>query len=96
MESKKIEEKEINEIKEIGTEKNQITIDLGKIKTDIILMEAQLDNIKKMEEDMIAKFKGNQTKGKKMMDKMNKKYGAGTINIDEGVFTPSPEKEDQL
>ena len=94
MESKKIEEKEINEIKEIGTEKNQITIDLGKIKTDIILMEAQLDNIKKMEEDMIAKFKGNQTKGKKMMDKMNKKYGAGTINIDEGVFTPSPEKED--
>lgn len=94
MESKKIEEKEINEIKEIGTEKNQITIDLGKIKTDIILMESQLDNIKKMEEDMIAKFKGNQTKGKKMMDKMNKKYGAGTINIDEGVFTPSPEKED--
>lgn len=94
MESKKIEEKEINEIKEIGTEKNQITIDLGKIKTDIILMEAQLDNIKKMEEDMIAKFKGNQTKGKKMMDKMNKKYGSGTINIDEGVFTPSPEKED--
>ena len=48
--------------------------------------------MRKMEDDLVAKFKGNQTKGKKLMDKMNKKYGAGTINIDEGVFTPSAEE----
>tara|TARA_Y100000592_G_scaffold68164_1_gene105967 strand:+ start:2362 stop:2652 length:291 start_codon:yes stop_codon:yes gene_type:complete len=92
METKKLEEKEIKEIKEISNEKNQITVDLGKIKTDLILMEAQMDHMRKMEDDLVAKFKGNQTKGKKLMDKMNKKYGAGTINIDEGVFTPSAEE----
>ena len=42
METKKLEEKEIKEIKEISNEKNQITVDLGKIKTDLILMEAQM------------------------------------------------------
>jgi len=89
MEAKKLEEKEIKEIKEIASEKNQITIDLGKLKTDMILMEAQMKEYEKMEEDMVAKFKGNQTKGKKLMDKMNKKYGSGTINIDQGVFTPN-------
>tara|TARA_R100000655_G_scaffold105330_1_gene153425 strand:+ start:81 stop:362 length:282 start_codon:yes stop_codon:yes gene_type:complete len=91
MEAKNLEEKEINEIKEIASEKNQITVDLGKLKTDMILMETQMKEYAKMEEDMVAKFKGNQTKGKKLMDKMNKKYGSGTINIDQGVFTPNAE-----
>tara|TARA_R100000458_G_scaffold38457_1_gene35964 strand:- start:355 stop:645 length:291 start_codon:yes stop_codon:yes gene_type:complete len=92
METKNLEEKELNEIKEIASEKNQLTVDLGKLKTDMILVGAQMKELEKMEEDMVAKFKGNQTKGKKLMDKMNKKYGSGTINIDEGVFTPSPEE----
>ena len=89
-EIKNLEEKEIKEIKEISEEKNNLTVNLGKIKTDIILVEARLSDLNKLEEDLVAKFKGNETKGRKMMDKMNKKYGNGTIDIDKGLFTPTP------
>ena len=78
MKTTKLEEKEIKEIKEISNDKNKLTLDFGRLKTDMILVKAQLLNLEKMDEDMVARFKGNESKGKKMMDKMNKKYGVGT------------------
>jgi hypothetical protein len=88
MEAKKLEEKELKELQDLNSEKNQITINFGRLKTDLIMVRAQLDKLEKMEEDMVAKFKGNETKGSKMVEKMKKKYGNGTINIDNGTFTP--------
>jgi hypothetical protein len=88
MEAKKLEEKELKELQDLNNEKNQITINFGRLKTDLIMVRAQLDKLEKMEEDMVAKFKGNETKGNKMVEKMKKKYGNGTINIDNGTFTP--------
>ena len=88
METKKLEEKDLKELQDLNNEKNQITINFGRLKTDLIMVRAQLDKLEKMEEDMVAKFKGNETKGSKMVEKMKKKYGNGTINIDNGTFTP--------
>ena len=88
MENKKLEEKEIKELQELNAEKNTLTVNFGRLKTDMILVDAKMKELIKMEEDMVAKFKGNETKGKKVMEKMNKKYGDGTINIDNGTFTP--------
>ena len=42
-----------------------------------------------MEEDMIARYKGNVTKERKMSSKLNKKYGDGTIDLEKGVFISS-------
>jgi hypothetical protein len=94
MENEKLEEKEIKELQELNAEKNTLTVNFGRLKTDMILVDAKMKELIKMEEDMVAKFKGNETKGKKMMEKMNKKYGDGTINIDNGTFTPTAKKED--
>tara|TARA_R100000234_G_C4923576_1_gene145266 strand:- start:366 stop:659 length:294 start_codon:yes stop_codon:yes gene_type:complete len=94
MENKKLEEKEIKELQELNAEKNTLTVNFGRLKTDMILVDAKMKELIKMEEDMVAKFKGNETKGKKMMEKMNKKYGDGTINIDNGTFTPTAKTED--
>jgi hypothetical protein len=94
MENKKLEEKEIKELQELNAEKNTLTVNFGRLKTDMILVDAKMKELIKMEEDMVAKFKGNETKGKKVMEKMNKKYGDGTINIDNGTFTPTAKTED--
>ena len=94
MEAKKLEEKEIKELQELNAEKNTLTVNFGRLKTDMILVDAKMKELIKMEEDMVAKFKGNETKGKKVMEKMNKKYGDGTINIDNGTFTPTAKTED--
>lgn len=89
MEENKLTEEELKEIKTLNEDKNRLTIDFGRLKTDMILVRAQLNALEKMDEDMTAKFKGNETKGKKMMEKFNKKYGDGSINLDDGTFTPN-------
>tara|TARA_R100001594_G_scaffold132127_1_gene172162 strand:+ start:2053 stop:2343 length:291 start_codon:yes stop_codon:yes gene_type:complete len=93
MEQTKLKEEELKEIKKLSEEKNQLTVNFGRLKTDMILLDARMKDLVKMEEDMVAKFKGNETKAKKMMEKFNKTYGDGTINIDEGTFSPSPKKD---
>ena len=89
----KLEEKELKEIQEIKEENSRITVDFGKIKLDLIMLKAKLMEVEKIESDMEAKFKGNMTKEKKIVDKLNKKYGEGSIDLANGVFTPAP-KED--
>ena len=93
METIKIEEKELKEVKDIRAENSRMTFDFGRIKMDIILIKARLMDLEKLESDMTAKFKGNQSKEVKLTEKLKKKYGDGTINLEEGVFTPV-EKED--
>jgi len=93
MEQVKLKEEELKEIQKLNEEKSQMTINFGRIKTDMILMQAKMNELVKMEEDMTAKFKGNETKAKKMMDKLNKSYGDGSINVADGTFTPAPKKD---
>ena len=89
MEDNKLTEEELKEIKTLNEDKNRLTIDFGRVKTDMILVKAQLNALEKMDEDMVAKFKGLETKSTKMMEKFNKKYGDGSINLDDGTFTPN-------
>ena len=89
MENKKLEEKEIKELQELNAEKNTLTVNFGRLKTDMILVDAKMKELIKTEEDMVAKFKGNETKANKLISKLNKKYGGGQINIENGTFTPA-------
>ena len=84
----KLEEKEIKEIREIRGENSRMTVDFGRIRLEIILLKAKLSELEKMDSDMEAKYKGNRTKEHKISEKLNKKYGMGTVNIDKGTFIP--------
>ena len=64
----KLEEKELNEIQGIKEENSRLTVEFGKVKLDLIMLKARLMEVEKMESDMEARFKGNMTKEKKMLD----------------------------
>ena len=49
MKTKQIEEKDLKELKELNTEKNTLTINFGRLKTDMILLDAKMKEITKME-----------------------------------------------
>ncbi len=85
----KIEEKDLNEIRSLRHDNSKLTVDFGRIRLEMILLRAQLGEMEKMDGDMEAKYKGNRTKEKKLVEKLNKKYGPGTVDIDKGVFTPA-------
>ena len=73
MEQIKLDEKELKEIQTIKEDNSRLTVDFGKIKLDLIMVKAKLMELEKLESDMEAKFKGNMTKERKTIDKLNKK-----------------------
>ena len=83
----KLEEKELKEVKQIREENSRMMVDFGRIKVELIMLKAKLAEMEKIEDDLTAKFKGNQTKENKISEKFKKKYGDGTINLDNGTFT---------
>tara|TARA_R100000458_G_C8154601_1_gene161019 strand:+ start:246 stop:539 length:294 start_codon:yes stop_codon:yes gene_type:complete len=85
----KLEEKELKEVKQIREENSRMMVDFGRIKVELIMLRAKLMEMEKIEDDLTAKFKGNQTKEGKISEKFKKKYGDGTINLDNGTFTPT-------
>ena len=93
MEIIKLKEEELKEIKELRQENSRMMMDFGKIRVDIILIKSRLAEMEKLEDDMTAKFKGNQTKEAKIAEKLKKKYGDGTVNLEEGTFTPMDKKD---
>ena len=75
-------ENELNEVKTLRTELNQIVIQLGqtcvnkiKLEEQEIYLKTQLSNIEKNEIDL----------AKKLSDK----YGKGSIDLETGTFIPS-------
>lgn len=84
----KLDEKEIKEIQELRETNNRLAFDFGRIKIDIINAKARLITLEKLEEDRVASYKGNLKKEEKIIDKLNKKYGKGQVNIMKGVFIP--------
>lgn len=85
----KLEEKEISEIRTARADNGMIAYELGRIKIEQINLESRLDDLDKMEEEMIARYKGNVKKERKMNTKLSKKYGDGTIDLEKGVFMSS-------
>ena len=80
-------------IREIREEASKMTVDFGRVRLDIIMLKARLMEMEKIDSDLEAKFKGNQTKEAKIGEKLKKKYGEGTVNIDQGVFIPIQNKD---
>ena len=74
----KLDEKETKEIRGARVDNGMIAYELGRLKIEVINLESRLDELDKMEEDMIARYKGNVTKERKMNSKLSKKYGEGT------------------
>ena len=95
MEKIKLDEKEINEIKELRKENSKMAVDFGRVRLDMILVKGQLTELEKMDSDMEARFKGNRTKEKKIVEKLNKKSDMAYVQtvIDTGEFTPTEVKD---
>tara|TARA_R100000963_G_C4593623_1_gene69911 strand:+ start:184 stop:468 length:285 start_codon:yes stop_codon:yes gene_type:complete len=88
----KIDEKEIQQIKENRGENNKMMFDFGKIKLERISLDQRMKELDKIESDMEARYKGNINKEQKVATKLSQKYGDGHIDLDKGVFISNKKK----
>tara|TARA_B100000424_G_C22847834_1_gene452213 strand:+ start:270 stop:545 length:276 start_codon:yes stop_codon:yes gene_type:complete len=84
----KFTDEELNEIQSIQDNYNDISIQFGQIEVQKILINQQLETLEKSHEGLNSDYKKAQQIEKELSEKLNKKYGTGTLDIKTGIFTP--------
>ena len=82
MAQKKLTEAEIGLLKNLQTEFDNVKSNLGQIET-------QLQSVLLQKDAAVEKLKTIFTEEQELADKLKDKYGEGTVDLANGVFTPA-------
>ena len=86
---KKFTTEELSEIKRLRDANQSITSEFGQLEVEILLARQAFEKLSKDKEISGAKFIQLQEEEKKLVETLNNKYGAGTVNLESGEFTPA-------
>tara|TARA_Y100000592_G_scaffold11704_1_gene16499 strand:+ start:91 stop:366 length:276 start_codon:yes stop_codon:yes gene_type:complete len=84
----KFTDEELQEIQSIQNDYNDVAAKFGQIEVQRILMNQQLETLDKSYEGLQSDYKKTQKIEKDLSEKLNEKYGTGTLDIKTGIFTP--------
>jgi hypothetical protein len=87
METKKLSQEVIDQIKSIQLKNQAVEIELGQIE----LVKLAVKQRRVAAEQYLAELKDEETT---LGEFLQKEYGNGTINIEEGVFIPTQSQEE--
>ena len=67
---------------------------LGQLAVQRILLDQQSDALEARVTEVEQEYEGVQQQERDLVEKLNVKYGPGSLNPDTGVFTPAPPVEE--
>jgi hypothetical protein len=88
METKQFTQEEINQIKELQTNYQQIGLELVQAKLAIIQIKQQLTEYEQQETSLIDKISTINKQEQEFVTQLQQKYGKGELDLSTGVFTP--------
>ena len=88
-EDTKFTKEEMDMISKIQETYLDIQQKLGQVSLSKLKLEQQSEAIDKMEKEILENFKKTQKEEKDFVDEVTKKYGDGTLNPENGIFTPN-------
>ena len=88
-ENTKLDKQEIDNVKEIQTKYLQIQQGIGQIRVSLLKLNQQRDLLINAEEELNNKFHETQKEEKALVDGLDKKYGSGTLDIENEIFIPN-------
>ena len=86
-EVKKVTDEELNAIQNLGTKYNQISTAFGQLRVQKLILNQQLEQIEKAEENLEKDYVSTQEREQGLVQKLNDTYGTGTLNPSTGEFT---------
>ena len=89
----KFSEEEMKSLTELQQTYANIQNALGGVSVQRMRVEAQAKDVDTAEAQLKSQFAENQTKEREFVQSINKKYGDGNLNLENGVFTPRPAEE---
>ena len=82
----KLQEEELQELKEIQKANNEIIVNLGALDLDINATEISLESLKERRKKLRNDFIDLQARQKKSAQELQDKYGEGNIDLETGEF----------
>ena len=82
----KFTKEELKELKELQVQKDNVTIQLGQLGLAKINLDQQEEALK----NQVGQLR---IKESEIANKLSTKYGKGTLDVESGEFTPTPEVE---
>ena len=86
---KKITPEELEDVKNIRSEYQEITIKLGQIQVQRLQISNQLELLNKTEEDLRKEWGDTQAEEQTAISDLQEKYGKVNINLDSGEINDS-------
>ena len=80
-EPKKIEEKDLNTLKQLQTDTDKLVYNLGQL-------YVQKEKLNETENELKKSIKAIEQREEALGKELSSKYGIGTVNIEAGTFTP--------
>ena len=80
-ESRKIEEKDLNTLKQLQADTDKLVYNLGQL-------YVQKQKLNDTEDGLLEAMKAIENREEALGKELSAKYGIGTVNIDAGTFTP--------
>ena len=84
----KFTDEEVKQVSELRDASSNKVVEFGQLKIEIFLTKQRLEELYRAEAQAEEDFKSLQEKEKALVEELNKKYGAGTLDLDSGTFTP--------
>jgi len=85
----KFTDEELNKLGQLQKDYQEKQNLLGQVSVQEILIEQQKEQIHNRRTQLESEYVELQQQELKLVDELNKKYGAGSLNPDTGVFTPN-------
>jgi len=84
----RVTDEEVKQIQELRTGFQQIMLQIGQADLQVFDFNTAIKDLEGVKGQLYAKYNDIKKTEREKMDELNKKYGAGNLNIETGMFTP--------
>jgi chromosome segregation ATPase len=84
----KFTQEELDQIKQIQDKNTEIVFTLGETELEIRLLKQQLESLEIERERIHSSFADLRKQERSIVEELNKKYGAGQVDLQSGIFIP--------
>lgn len=87
--TKKLDKEHLEAITQLRNDFSQNTQLLGTVSIEEHVLESKLDIVKSQKSQLLDQFTRLQERESELLDLLKESYGDGSINIEDGTFTPT-------
>jgi ribosomal protein S24E len=85
----KFTQEELDQIKQLRDNTNRIIYQFGEIDLELHLMQQRTNELQQLRTELQTEYQNQSNNERTLVDELNKKYGAGQVDIESGIFIPN-------